>query len=251
MLVAEIFPIVQVLYVMQQVIDNLSHIHQTIEQACEKLHRDSHEITLLCVSKVKPIEMIKQAYAAGERHFGESYTQEAVIKIPELKAQGFNDIIWHFIGPIQSNKTKHIAAHFDVVESVDRIKILDRLNEQRPDNLPKLKVLIQVNISHEEQKQGCEVSELGALLEHASGLSKLEVIGLMGVARDQAPNEEIAQSFELLSSLLQQYKATYPELKVLSMGMTHDMEIALEHGSTELRIGSAIFGERDYSHKPV
>lgn len=236
---------------MQQVIDNLSHIHQKIEDACAKLQRDSREVTLLCVSKVKPIEMIKQAYDAGERHFGESYTQEALIKIPELKAQGYNDIVWHFIGPIQSNKTKHIAAHFDVVESVDRIKILDRLNEQRPDDLPKLKVLVQVNISHEEQKQGCEVEELGALLEHASGLAKLEVVGLMGVARDQAPAQEIAQSFELLKTLLSKYQQTYPHMQVLSMGMTHDMDIALQHGSTELRIGSAIFGERDYSHKPV
>lgn len=231
--------------------DNLSHIHHTIEETCQKVQRDSSEVTLLCVSKVKPIDMIKEAYHAGERHFGESYTQEAVLKIPELKNQGYNDIVWHFIGPIQSNKTKHIAAHFDVVESVDRIKILDRLNEQRPDELPKLKVLIQVNISHEEQKQGCAVEELPALLEHATGLAKLEVIGLMGVARDQAPEAEIGQSFELLHELLLKYQAIYPQLKVLSMGMTHDMEIALKHGSTELRIGSAIFGERDYSKKSV
>lgn len=236
---------------MQQVIDNLSQIHQKIEDACAKVHRDSNTVTLLCVSKTKPIEMIEQAYAAGERHFGESYTQEAIIKIPQLKAQGYEDIVWHFIGPIQSNKTKHIVAHFDVVESVDRIKILDRLQEQRPDDLPKLKVLLQVNISHEEQKQGCDPQELEMLLEHASGLSKLEVIGLMGVARDQAPEEEIAQSFELLKNLLQQFQPKYPSLTVLSMGMTHDMAIALEHGSTELRIGSAIFGERDYAHKAV
>lgn len=241
--------IVQVLQAMQQVIDNLSHVHRQIEDACAKVQRNSKEITLLCVSKTKPVEMIKAAYATGERHFGESYTQEAVIKIPQLKEQGYNDIIWHFIGPIQSNKTRHIAAHFDVVESVDRIKILDRLNEQRPDNLPVLQVLLQVNISHEEQKQGCDIEELDALLEHAEHLPKLEVIGLMGVARDKAPEAEIAQSFELLKTLLERFKPKYSKLRVLSMGMTHDMELALQHGSTELRIGSAIFGERDYSKK--
>lgn len=234
---------------MLSVTDNLFHIHQTIDAACQSLNRSSQDVTLLCVSKTKPIELIKEAYACGERHFGESYTQEAVIKIPELKAQGYQDIVWHFIGPIQSNKTKHIAAHFDVVESVDRIKIIDRLQEQRPDDLPPLKLLLQVNISNEDQKQGCTVEDLPALLEHASAMSKLEVIGLMGVARDQAPAEEIGQSFELLHSLLEQHQQRYPKLKVLSMGMTHDMDIALKHGSTELRIGSAIFGERDYSHK--
>lgn len=234
---------------MQNIIENLAAVHEQIAQDAASCGRKATEITLLCVSKTKSEDMIKSAYDQGERHFGESYVQEAVLKIESLKAQGFNDIIWHFIGPVQSNKTKHIAAHFDVVESVDRVKILERLNEQRPDNLPKLKVMIQVNISHEEQKQGCEISELVSLLEQASLLTKLEVIGLMGVARIDAPQEELEQSFALLKQLRDQYALSYPSLRELSMGMTADMQCAIAQGSTEVRIGSAIFGARDYSHK--
>lgn len=234
---------------MQNIIENLAVVREQIAQDARHAGRNVQEITLLCVSKTKPEDMIKEAYAQGERHFGESYVQEAVTKITSLKEQGFNDIIWHFIGPVQSNKTKHIAAHFDVVESVDRVKILERLNEQRPDNLPKLKVMIQVNISHEEQKQGCEISELVSLLEQASLLTKLEVIGLMGVARIDAPQEELEQSFALLKQLRDQYALSYPSLRELSMGMTADMQCAIAQGSTEVRIGSAIFGARDYFHK--
>lgn len=234
---------------MQNIIENLAVVREQIAQDARHAGRNVQEITLLCVSKTKPEDMIKEAYAQGERHFGESYVQEAVTKITSLKEQGFNDIIWHFIGPVQSNKTKHIAAHFDVVESVDRVKILERLNEQRPDSLPKLKVMLQVNISHEEQKQGCEVEQLDALLECASLLTKIEVIGLMGVARIDASAQELSDSFALLYKLRERYQSRYPSLQELSMGMSADMNSAIAQGSTEVRIGSAIFGERDYSHK--
>lgn len=232
---------------MQNICDNLYQLHHNLADYCQKSGRLESEVTLLCVSKTKPLEMIIEAYNQGERHFGESYALEAVEKITKLKENGYNDIVWHFIGPIQSNKTKHIAAHFDLVESVDRIKILDRLNEQRPDDFPPLKVLIQVNISHEEQKQGCEYEEVPSLLEHARNLSKLEVVGLMGVGRADASEEELATSFEQLHTFLQSLQGTYPKLQVLSLGMTHDAQIAIAHGSTEVRIGSFIFGERDYS----
>ena len=232
---------------MQNIIENLAVVHQQIKLDAQNAGRKESDVTLLCVSKTKSEDMIKAAYQAGERHFGESYALEAQGKITSLKAQGFNDIIWHFIGPIQSNKTKHIASHFDVVESVDRIKILDRLNEQRPDGLPVLKIMIQVNISQEEQKQGCEEQELEALLEHAARLPKLKVIGLMGVARIDAPDEELNASFARLKALKDQYAKHYPELTELSMGMTADMAQAICQGSTEVRIGSAIFGARDYS----
>lgn len=234
---------------MQNIIDNLKDVHQLIDEACKASKRDNKSVKLLCVSKTKPLEMIKQAYEQGERLFGESYVQEAVDKITTLKEQGFNDIVWHFIGPIQSNKTKHIAAHFDVVESVERLKIMERLNEQRPDGLPALKIMIQVNISHEEQKQGCEEQELGELLARASSLPKIKVIGLMGVARIDADDEELNVSFAKLASLREQYQEQYPDLKELSMGMTHDMGQAIMQGSTEVRIGSAIFGERVYKNK--
>lgn len=226
---------------------NLHQVHGAIDKECQTCGRDSAQVRLLCVSKTKSEDLIKAAYASGERHFGESYVSEAVGKIESLKAQGFNDIVWHFIGPIQSNKTKHIAAHFDVVESVERLKILERLSAQRPDGLPPLKVMLQVNISDEEQKQGCEVEELPALLEAASSLPKLELIGLMGVARIDASDSELRQQFGLLRSLKERYQAQYPSLMELSMGMTHDLGQAIVEGSTEVRIGTAIFGERDYS----
>lgn len=234
---------------MQNILKNLTEVHQQIAQDAHQALRNESEITLLCVSKTKPEDMIKEAYAHGERHFGESYPLEAVSKITSLQEQGFNDIVWHFIGPIQSNKTKHIAAHFDVVESVDRIKILDRLNEQRPDGLKPLKVMIQVNISQEEQKQGCSKQELAELLAHAATLPKLTVVGLMGVARIDAPNEELMESFGHLKALKEQYAQQYSSLTELSMGMTADMAQAIYQGSTEVRIGSAIFGARDYSKK--
>lgn len=226
---------------------NLQQVHGAIDQACQACARALGAVRLLCVSKTKGEDLIKAAYEQGERHFGESYVSEAVGKIESLRAQGFNDIVWHFIGPIQSNKTKHIAAHFDVVESVERRKILERLSAQRPDDLPPLKVMLQVNISHEEQKQGCEVEELPELLESASSLPKLELIGLMGVARIDASESELNAQFGQLKALQERFVAQYPGLKELSMGMTHDLSPAIAQGSTEVRIGTAIFGERDYS----
>ena len=130
---------------------NLQQVHGAIDQACQACARACSAVRLLCVSKTKGEDLIKAAYEQGERHFGESYVSEAVGKIESLRAQGFNDIVWHFIGPIQSNKTKHIAARFDVVESVERRKILERLSAQRPDDLPPPKVMLQVNISQDEQ----------------------------------------------------------------------------------------------------
>ena len=226
---------------------NLQQVHGAIDQACQACARALGAVRLLCVSKTKGEDLIKAAYEQGERHFGESYVSEAVGKIESLRAQGFNDIVWHFIGPIQSNKTKHIAAHFDVVESVERRKILERLSAQRPDDLPPLKVMLQVNISHEEQKQGCEVEELPELLEAASSLPKLELIGLMGVARIDASESELNAQFGQLKALQERLVAQYPGLKELSIGMTHDLSPAIAQGSTEVRIGTAIFGERDYS----
>ena len=226
---------------------NLQQVHGAIDQACCACARASGEVRLLCVSKTKGEDLIKAAYEQGERHFGESYVSEAVGKIESLRAQGFNDIVWHFIGPIQSNKTKHIAAHFDVVESVERRKILERLSAQRPDDLPPLKVMLQVNISQEEQKQGCEVEDLPELLEAASSLPKLELIGLMGVARIDASEAELNAQFGQLKALQERFVAQYPGLRELSMGMTHDLGPAIAQGSTEVRIGTAIFGERDYS----
>lgn len=231
---------------MSSIAYNLEQVHNMIERACGKCNRNPSEVTLLCVSKTKPYEMIKEAYACGERHFGESYAQEAQEKILKLKDEGFNDIVWHFIGPIQSNKTKIIAENFDIVESVDREKILKRLNDQRPDNLEPIKVLIQVNISNEEQKQGCAMYEVKPLLEYASSLPKVKVVGLMGVGKADADDMELIMTFYALEELFKELQKSYPQLSIMSLGMTHDAEIAICNGSTEVRIGSAIFGEREY-----
>ena len=234
---------------MTAISDNLSHIHQELTAYCQKYQRSTDEITLLCVSKTKPVESILEAYHAGERHFGESYAHEADDKIAAIKEQGYNDIIWHFIGPVQSNKTKIIAACFDIVESVDRIKIAERLNDQRPDGLPALQVLLQVNISDEEQKSGCSFEELPALIEFVQQKPRLKLRGLMGIAKETDDKAEIERSFARLNAEFQKYHAQLADFDMLSIGMTHDMEEAVKCGSTEVRIGTAIFGPREYKKK--
>ena len=160
----------------------------------------------MCVSKTKPEDLIKQAYACGERHFGESYAVEASEKIQSIKAQGYNDIVWHFIGPIQKNKTKLIAANFDIVESVDRDIVAKRLNDQRPDELPALDVLVQVNISHEDQKSGCEESDIDDIISCINSLPKLRLRGFMGIATDTTDKALIESEFAHLKALFDKYK---------------------------------------------
>lgn len=231
---------------MLSISDNLSHIHERINNAKKSAGRQD-QVKLLCVSKTKPIEMIKEAYKAGEKSFGESYAVEAAEKIQQLKREGFNDISWHFIGPIQKNKTKLIAENFDVVESVDREIVIERLSAQRPDNLKALEILIEVNISGETQKSGCAPSDLDKLLSLVKSKPNLKLKGLMGIAKDTADQDEINASFKFLNKLFNEKKRIYPELCELSMGMTHDLENAIACGSTQIRIGTAIFGGRFYA----
>ena len=234
---------------MGQISDNLFHIHQDLDLCFDKYQRDPTSITLLCVSKTKPIASILEAYQTGERHFGESYAHEADSKIKELKEAGYNDIVWHFIGPIQSNKTKIIATYFDIVESLDRIKIAERLDAQRPAGLKPLDVLVQVNISEEDQKSGCSFEDLPALIAFIQQKEHLNLRGLMGIAKETDNSEEIENSFMALKNEFDNYRKQYPHFDILSMGMTHDMESAIKCGSTEVRIGTAIFGPREYKHK--
>ncbi len=229
--------------------ENLKEVHEKLNADVKNAGREEGSVSLLCVSKTKPIEMIIEAYNCGERLFGESYAAEAADKIGQLKAQGFNDITWHFIGPIQKNKTRLIAEHFDVAESVDRIVVAKRLNDQRPENLPPLKVLIQVNISDEDQKSGCSYEELDSLIAVVNASERLELKGLMGIGKDTDDKEEIRASFHKLKEKFEALKATQPGLEILSLGMTHDMDIAIAEGSTEVRIGTAIFGAREYKNK--
>lgn len=233
---------------MSSISDNLSHVHSKIAEAVAASGA-KQQVKLLCVSKTKPEEMIEEAYKNGERLFGESYAVEASEKIEHLKEKGYNDIIWHFIGPIQKNKTRLIAEHFDVVESVDREIIANRLSEQRPSDKKPLEVMIEVNISGEDQKSGCSPDQVEALASLIESKPNLKFTGLMGVAKDTADHDEIDRSFKLLRSIFDKLKATHSNLRMLSIGMTHDMDIAIENGSTEVRIGTAIFGPREYAVK--
>jgi len=207
---------------------NLAKIHHRIDAV-----KHSQEVTLIAVSKTKPATDLQQAIDAGQRHFGENYLQESLEKIETLKGQ---DLIWHFIGPIQSNKTKQIAENFDWVHSVDRLKIAKRLNDQRPENLEKLNVLLQVNIDNEPTKSGVLIDEIDALVTHFENLPNISLRGFMCI-----PNPNNAgQSFKKMAEILQKH----PNLDTLSMGMSSDLELAIENGATFVRIGSDIFGKR-------
>lgn len=204
-------------------------------------------ITLLAVSKTKPSEMIKILAGEGQQDFGENYVQEAIGKINELKDVTANGkpLIWHYIGHIQRNKTRDLAQYFDWVHGVDRLIIAERLSEQRPDNLPPLNICIQVNIDDEESKSGCQPDEVGCLVKQISQLPKLRLRGLMVIP---AKNSETA--FARTQALFEQNRALHAnpsDWDTLSMGMSGDMEQAIANGSTMVRVGTAIFGARDYT----
>lgn len=217
---------------------NLANVEQQIKKACQSANRPVEQVTLLAVSKTKPSHLVELAYQAGQRQFGESYIQEAVEKIDKLRH--LSDISWHFIGPIQSNKTKYIASHFSWVHSVDRLKIAQRLNEQRADQDTPLNVCLQVNISEESAKSGVSINTLAELAHSVSQLPHLRLRGLMAIPEKNANK----QSFVKMQQLFLHYQKLYPTIDTLSMGMSADLTPAIEAGSTLVRIGSAIFGER-------
>jgi hypothetical protein len=212
-----------------------------IAAACDKAGRPHSQVSLLAVSKTKPLEDIMQAYNQGQRQFGENYLQDALAKI---KACPFNDIEWHFIGAIQSNKTKAIAEHFDWVHTLDRLKIARRLSEQRPDHLAPLKVLIQVNISQEVNKSGIMLSQLDELVAQVDLLPHLQLCGLMCIPA--ATEEQVQQehAFTQMTQARDRLKPSYPQLTELSMGMSGDLASAIACGATMVRIGTDIFGAR-------
>lgn len=218
--------------------NNITTINQQIAQACETAHRPVNSVDLLAVSKTKPAELIEQAYQAGQRHFGESYVQEAIDKISQL--QHLPDITWHFIGPIQSNKTRLIAENFAWVHSVDRIKIATRLNEQRCTQDTPLNICLQVNISGESSKAGITIEELPELVNFIKQCEHLQLRGLMAIPEKNANASTFKQMFSLFNDLKSQDSA----IDTLSMGMSNDMTIAIAQGSTMVRVGTAIFGQR-------
>jgi len=221
--------------------ENVQQIQQNIINFCQQYGRNPDEVRLLAVSKTKPIEDIRAAYASGQRLFGENYLQEALQKISELEDL---DIEWHFIGAIQSNKTRDIAEHFSWVHSIDRLKIARRLSAQRPPELPALNVCLEVNISEEESKSGFKLAELEAAIDEISQLPNLALRGLMAIPAQAEGLQEQRVIFSKMKQTLDRLKHKHPQLDTLSMGMTNDMQAAIAEGSTIVRIGTAIFGER-------
>ena len=228
---------------MTTIADRISIAQSRINQAAQNCSRSSAEISLLAVSKTKPISDIVAAYQAGLRLFGENYVQEGETKITALQAD-YPDIEWHFIGPLQSNKSKIVAEHFDWMHTLSRDKIAQRLHEQRPSNKPPLNVCIQVNISQEESKSGINAEDVATLALTINSLSQLTLRGLMAIPTSTNDEQIQQQEFAQLKQLFDQLKQQYPSVDTLSMGMSNDMDIAIANGSTMVRIGSAIFGER-------
>jgi len=247
---------------MNKIKENIEKIQQQIAQACQATDEMNEQenqsfsnnrqnpVILLAVSKTKPASAVEQAYLAGQRDFGENYLQEAVEKIDQLSH--LPELCWHFIGPIQSNKTKQIAKKFTWIHSVDRAKVATRLNTHFNEYLSEishsnycqdtaLNICLQVNISEEPSKSGIMASELFSLAEVIDNCDKLTLRGLMAIPEK---NTGVA-SYEKMQHLFKKLQAQYPTVDTLSMGMSNDLQIAIAHGSTMVRVGRAIFGERD------
>ncbi len=221
---------------------NLIMIQQRIKQASLIAQRDPNEVKLLAVSKTKPAELVRQCHQLGQRHFGENYLQDALEKIEAL--QDLDDIEWHFIGPLQSNKTKAVAENFDWCETLDRRKIAQRLHDQRPANKPPLNVLLQINISREPQKSGLLVEQVEDFAAWLVGLTNLNWRGLMCIPEATDDRDRLAEQLQTMQTLQQSLRQIYPQLDTLSMGMSADMALAIQYGSSEVRIGTDIFGAR-------
>ena len=229
---------------MSTIADNISQVAARIRAAEQASQRAEHSVHLLAVSKTKPAEAVREAYAAGVRDFGENYLQEALGKQLELTDLPLS---WHFIGPIQSNKTRAIAENFAWVHSVDRLKIAQRLSEQRPADLPPLNICIQVNVSGEASKSGCSPADLPALASAISALPRLVLRGLMAIPEPTDDRAEQDAAFAAVRELNQSLQASLKlPLDTLSMGMSHDLESAIAQGATWVRIGTALFGARNY-----
>jgi PLP dependent protein len=228
---------------MATIATNLQAVRRDIAQAADMAQRSEQQITLLAVSKTFPVEAIREAHAAGQCAFGESYLQEALDKITALRELPLE---WHFIGPIQSNKTRSIAENFSWVHGVDRLKIAERLSAQRPPDLPPLNVCIQVNVSGEHSKSGVAPGEAAQLARQVTQLPHLRLRGLMAIPAQERDITSQRAPFARLRELQQQLNAQGLALDTLSMGMSQDMVAAILEGATIVRVGSAIFGERDY-----
>jgi len=225
---------------MSTIADNVLRVSARIEAAAQAVQRTPASIGLLAVSKTKPAAAVREAFTAGIVEFGENYLQEALEKQAQLADL---PLTWHFIGPIQSNKTRAIAEHFAWVHSVDRLKIAQRLSEQRPADLPPLNICIQVNVSGEASKSGCTAADLPALAAAIAALPRLQLRGLMAIPE---PTEDRAAQDAAFATVRRLQESLNLPLDTLSMGMSHDLEAAVAQGATWVRIGTALFGARDY-----
>ena len=226
---------------MHNIEKNIIQVRTQIQQAAALYNRDPKLISLLAVSKKKPVEDIRLAYAAGQRDFGENFVQEAEQKRRVLTDL---DIIWHFIGPVQSNKTRVLAEGFDWVHSVDRLKVAERLSAQRPATLPALNICIQVNVDREASKSGVMLEEVATLAESISTLPRIRLRGLMAIPAQYDDLESQRLPFARLRETLEDLQQRGLDCDTLSTGMSHDLQAAIAEGSTLVRLGTAIFGER-------
>lgn len=230
---------------MSSIADNIGTVTRRIQKATLKAGRTANSVHLLAVSKKRPADDLRTAFDAGQRAFGESYVQEALDKMEALA--DLDAIEWHFIGPVQSNKTRQIAEAFDWVHSVDRLKIAHRLDEQRDGALPPLNICLQVNINNEASKSGCSLEDLTELADAIEDMPNLSLRGLMAIPDPDQPEAELRSSFRKLANALKKLRQEAPAsgpLDTLSMGMSDDLEMAIEEGSTWVRVGTALFGPR-------
>ncbi|MBC7394256.1 MAG: YggS family pyridoxal phosphate-dependent enzyme [Variovorax sp.] len=228
---------------MTMIRDNLQQVTSRIVTACTAAGRDPASVRLLAVSKTFPAEAVRDAYGAGQRAFGENYIQEGVGKIQAL-ANIRAELEWHCIGPLQSNKTRLVAEHFDWVHSVDRLKIAQRLSEQRPADLPPLQVCLQVNVDGGANKSGVSPEEAVALAQAVAALPRLRLRGLMAIPEPAVGFDAQRALFLKAAAVFDRINAAGIELDTLSLGMSADLEAAIAAGSTMVRVGTAIFGGR-------
>jgi len=230
---------------MTNIPNNIVAVEQKIAQASIKAQRQD-KVRLLAVSKTKPVSSIKQAFLQGLSHFGENYVQESVEKIQQIKTDPSFDkpIYWYFIGPLQSNKTRPVAEHFDWVQSVDRLKIAQRLSQQRPDDMPDLNICLQVNISGEQSKSGTTLSQVLELAAQIQDLPRIKLRGIMAIPQKSDDPKIVEEQFLALHEIYQTLQQQYQDIDTLSMGMSGDLESAIKCGSTMVRIGTDIFGAR-------
>jgi pyridoxal phosphate enzyme (YggS family) len=231
---------------MTAILSNLQATREAIVQAVKSAHRNAAEVSLLAVSKTFPATAVREAYQAGQIAFGENYVQEALDKIDALRDIPLE---WHFIGPIQSNKTRSIAENFAWVHSVDRLKTAERLSVQRPVDLPPLNICLQVNVSGEDSKSGVQADEVLALAQAVMNLPRLKLRGLMTIPAPAAGEMAQREPFARMRVLLGLLNSKGMDLDTLSMGMSHDFPAAIQEGATIVRVGTAIFGSRNYGEQ--